>query len=449
MTSTAHAAPPVYPLYGPKYTIFHASPLYGGSSPLLTSLPVHERRFRDSILGDVLRRFQITSELTGGSKAQSSAGAFKSCSWTLLGSEGAWEKAHPTHTDDDDDEDDELSVVHLVEPGDAVGVLVEISYERASYSAVLLGSPARKNRVPGFTNLPLCLVKMPTALREAFVGYLATTFDSSITPMKLPSSFMGRALESILDKAMQRHAQQLGQLTSFPRGLRLQLTFPSVSPHLRTCDVHINQDDMLDLIRHGQTLWPALQKQQQQQQTPSSADYYPTPSKPHIAGPFTAALAAHLRQHLALDYSHPATLLSKLALAHYDLSHDGKIRIHEPSPDARDVWSLLLDEADSRHRHHMPSSSSSSSEIAPPPAATAGAARSIPVRGKQRPTTRTTTAASSASSASSSSSVPPTDAASARQTHTVSTRASERLPTDPPPPYTPYDPALVDELGAD
>ncbi|KAF2666859.1 hypothetical protein BT63DRAFT_320981 [Microthyrium microscopicum] len=311
-----------YPLYGTTFHVFRVSPLYNGNAPILDSLAIHARRFRDIVKGDTLRGFQIAAEIENSTSAPSSStGAFKNCTWDLLGDEEAWTRAHAV---DDEDEDD-ISMIAPIGIPEARGVHVQILYERITYSAILLGQARDKSSEPGFTRLPLLLVKMPAPLREAFTTYLTTTFDTHITPMHLRASLISRALEAVLSRTATRAATN--PQTAVPKAIQIQLAFPTAAPNLRGLDIGIAQDDILPFRAVGTA--------------PTSTSDTRTP----ITGPFTAALAAYLQEHLALDLVSPAIQLAKVAFGGYALASEGKVRIAEASGDARTVWALILGDA--------------------------------------------------------------------------------------------------------
>jgi hypothetical protein len=316
---------PPYPLYGPTYTLFRVSPLHNGTAPPLASLAIHARRFRDIIKGDTLRGIQIAAELQSSGRTATSqgGGAFMSCTWELLGDEASWQRAHPAEDDDEDD----VSALADVSITEARGVRVEVQYERTTYSAVLFGSSRNKSTTVGFTKLPLLFVKMPAPLREAFVGYLTTAFDARISPMNLRSAFLSSVLETVLSRTIARFERDLRELSAFPKGLQLQLSFPSTAPDLRTLDIHIEQSDLVEFLKNGRLL----------SQSQLSAN---------TAGPFTTALDAYITQHLALSLTHPAVVISKFALGPYALSSEGKVKVTTATSEgAREIWKALLKEA--------------------------------------------------------------------------------------------------------
>jgi hypothetical protein len=342
-------APP-YPLYGPTHTLYRVSPLHNGTAPLTASLPIHARRLRDAIAGDALRGVPLSSADSNAQDAENGAGAwgaFRGCTMRLLGTEAAWERAH-ARGDDDSDSDEISGAGDDVQPAEAVGVVIELAFERATHAAVLLGDAAGKARVPGFTCLPLLLVRMPAALRGALLRFLGTAFDARVAPMRLRRRFLGRALDTVIDKRL-AEGQRGGALVdvgAFPRGLQLQLAFPAAAPMLKNIDVDLNQADLSEFVSHGQKLWEQRATNDQASESP-------------ITGPFTMALAEYLSRHLALNFEHSAVVLSKFSLGPFALSGEGKVKVMESSPEAQDIWKLLLEEsAATRLKSTLPISTS-------------------------------------------------------------------------------------------
>jgi hypothetical protein len=334
----AKDGPAPYPLYGATHTLYRVSPLHNGTAPLTASLPIHARRLRDAIAGDALRGVTLSADdpAAAGGGTGAAWGAFRGCTMRLLGSEAAWARAHAAAADDDADSDaDEISAVDdAVAPAEARGVLVELAFEHATHGAILLGDAADKSRVPGFTCLPLLLVRMPAALRGALLRFLATAFDARVAPMRLRRRFLGRALETVLAGRLARgQGETLVDVGAFPRGVQLQLAFPAAAPMLKSIDVDLNQSDLSEFVSHGQKLW--------EQRSSNAVDSSESP----IAGPFTMALAEYLSRHLALDFEHAAVVLSKFSLGPFALASDGKVKVLETSLEAQETWKLLLEES--------------------------------------------------------------------------------------------------------
>jgi hypothetical protein len=330
------AAP--YPLYGATHALYRVSPLHNGTAPLTASLPIHARRLRDAVAGDALRGVPLSSNPAEAGSQQDNAGswgAFRGCTMRLLGSEAAWARARAAAEDADSDADEISGVEDDVPAAEAVGVLIELAFERATHGAILLGDAAGKSRVPGFTCLPLLLVRMPAALRAVLLRFLGTAFDARVAPMKLRRRFLARALDVVIERRLaETQSGTLVDAGAFPRGLQLQLAFPSAAPMLKSIDVDLNQADLSELVEHGRKLWERR-----------SSNRIDRDSESPITGPFTLALAEYLSRHLALNFEHAAVVLSKCSLGPFAFAGDGKVKIMESSPEAQEIWKLVLEES--------------------------------------------------------------------------------------------------------
>jgi Kinetochore complex Sim4 subunit Fta1 len=378
-----------YPLYGSAFFLYRSTPLHHGKTPSLANLNLHARRLHQEITGDSMRGIQIANDQDGVPNGPNT-GALQSCTWELLADEASWERAQAELN-----VEDEISGITDVDPQDAVGIRIELKFERSTHLAIFLGDPRRKSARSGFTSFPLLLVKMTPAIRQLFLNYIATAFDVKVTSMKLRSPFMASLLENILDATAVHSASTVEiDMATYPKGLQLQLSLPSVNPQLKTIEITLSQDDMANFIRHGQELWaqPSLNV------NPPRSNYLPS-SKSPVAGPFTAALAKYLSHHLALDFEHPAVTLDQVVIEPFKFTSDGKIRILEKSPEAQEIWEMLLEQAQGQRMLDK-------QEVL-----------------KQREKSLTKESA-------------------ANESQPIS-----RPPTEPPPPYELHDPALRDELG--
>jgi hypothetical protein len=317
-----------YPLYGSTYTSYRTSPLYHGANPIFTNLKVHERRLRETLAGDALHTAQL-GELLGGA---SNSGRLESCTWNLLGDEDAWERAQEA----------------LAEGGEATelssdeirGIHVEVRYEKARHSAILLGEASETSTTPGFTSLPLMLVRMPTALREVFLNFLSTSFDTRVTPMKLRPSFLTKMVENLLERTTYTEDEDPSfDIAALSKGIGIQLAFPSVAPLLKNLDLTIPKDDIREFLSRGVLLW-----QQHQTQTRIQAGLN---IRPHsaVTGPFTAALSTYLVNNIALSLDNPGVVVSKIAMGPFALAGEGKIKVLGTSSAAVEFWDALLQDA--------------------------------------------------------------------------------------------------------
>lgn len=309
---------PKYPLYDSTYTAYRLSPLYHGANILLeeTTLRMHARRLRDILRGDILRGVDV-----GASNADGGSGMLESCTWDLIGNEASWEKLHQQDAEAQEDEQPgDLTDAPSLDPSEARGVHVELRYQKAHYTALLLRDPEDES-VPapeGFTALPLLLVRMPAALRDSFTSYIASTFDARVAPMKLRSRFLSASLETILshlDATASTSLSSASPLPSILSRLQLQLSFPTACPTaaLRALDITLSRNDIPELLRRGTALLPT------------------NTNNNNITGPFTAALSHYLHTHLALDLAHPGVHISKIALPPLlALSADGRLKLFSP-----------------------------------------------------------------------------------------------------------------------
>ena len=323
-----------YPIYDATFTLYRVSPLYHGKSPLLGNLDLHARRLRDNLKGD---NFQ-SARLADGSTFGSSQGSLKSCAWELLGDEASWERNKRLGTD----EEDEISMVGDVAGHEARGVHVKVEFETTQHDALLLGNAARISAVPGFTALPLLLIRMPVAIRESLIQYLSTAFDARISPMILRTGFLMSTLELLLDRNASPRFSDSGALN---KGLRLQLAFPSVTPSLKSLDISMSKSDTKHFVSRGKGLW---QLYQQELVKMSALSKPQQPLQQLLRGPFSAALSAYLNHHLTLTLDNPAVVLSKVVYGPFALSGEGKVKIHGGSEEAVAFWESLVEEAESK-----------------------------------------------------------------------------------------------------
>jgi hypothetical protein len=315
-----------YPLYGSTFTAYRASSLYHGSSPLLTNLEIHARRLRETLAGDALRNAQL-GELLGGS---SNSGSLESCTWKVIGDEDAWERAQEALAEGEE-------ITELASE-DVRGIHVEVTYERARHSAILLGETDRTAATPGFTSMPLLLLRMPTALREVFLNFLSTSFDTRITPMKLRPSFLTTMVENLLERTAYSDDEDPSfDIEALSKGIGIQLAFPSVAPLLKNLDLSIPKDDLREFLSRGKVLW-----QQHQAQRSHLPNIRPQSA---VTGPFTAALSAYLTNNVALSLDNPGVVVSKIAMGPFAIAGEGKIKVLGTSSAAVDFWNGLVQEA--------------------------------------------------------------------------------------------------------
>lgn len=316
-----------YPLYGSTFTLYRSSPLYHGSKSLFTNLDVHARHLRETLIQDPSREAQLPELYPGAN----TSGSLESCEWKLIGDEESWETAR------EEAENGEVSPTH---PGEARGIQIELRFEKARHVAMLLGDQSQISKTPGFTSLPLFLVRMPAPLREIVVDFLATTFDARISSMPLRPSFLTATVEQILDKTSAPEDEDPSfSLDSISKGIGIQLSFPSAAPLLKSIDVSIPKDDIREILARGRRLW-----QQYQTRTSANKQWGIRPQSP-IVGPFSAALSTYLSNHISMTLDSPGVSVSKIAIGPFALAGEGKVKVLSSSSPAIEFWESLITEA--------------------------------------------------------------------------------------------------------
>ena len=314
-----------YPLYGSTLTLHRASPLYHGADHIFDNLDLYARRLREHLAGDRARGLLLTDlqpEIAG-------TGSLETCNWTLLGDEAAWERQH------------EDSDTPATTPRDARGIYIQLKFERAKYSALLLGHRPKMAATPGFTSLPLILLRMPATLRELFIDFLSTSFDAHISPMRLRSSFLSSSLENLLQQteANDDDEDPALSLDALSKGVGVQLSIPSASPHLKTLDLVIAKDDIRQFQSRGDALWRQYRARQ------SGEKNWAARPGSNITGPFTAALSTYLSNQIAMELDNPAIVVSKVALGPFALAGEGKVKVLATSAASVQFWDELIQQA--------------------------------------------------------------------------------------------------------
>ncbi|KAF2451075.1 hypothetical protein P171DRAFT_451397 [Karstenula rhodostoma CBS 690.94] len=294
---------PPYPLYGKSYLLYRVSPLHHGDAPLLSepALNTHAKRLREQLKGDNVRGVAV--DFAGTEDALPNLGPLDECSWDLIGDEDAWIDRHRQLV-----EPDASQLATVVPAEHARGIQVNLDYENQSYNALLLRDPTSTTAPDGFTSLPLLLVKMPSAIRDIFLNYIRTSFDAHVAPLRLSSAFVTSSLETYFRHLTASTSTQSVQ--DVIRQLQVQLSFPNTTTLLRHLDVTIAGRDVLGFLSRGKLLRDAKDK------------------------PFSAALAAYMKKHLALDVFHPKVQISRISCASFVLATD---RLKLMAPDIADV----------------------------------------------------------------------------------------------------------------
>ncbi|KAJ4364491.1 hypothetical protein N0V83_009085 [Neocucurbitaria cava] len=288
-----------YPLYNRTYHLYRLSPLHHHGQPLLadTALSTHAKRLKEQLKGDNVRGVQVDFART---EDTAKLGPLEECNWDMIGDEDAWIDRHRQSVDPDASQ---LSTGLTADRARGIDVVLE--YEKQSYNALLLRDPNVTASPEGFTSLPLLLVKMPGPIREIFLNYLRTSFDAHVAPLRLPPRFITSSLETYFSRLSANTSTQTIQ--DVVRQLHIQLSFPTATTLLKHIDITIAATDVPAFVSRGK-----LMKNAQDQ-------------------PFTAALSAYLRHHLALDISQPRAQISKIACNSFHLSTE-RLKLSAPDP---------------------------------------------------------------------------------------------------------------------
>ena len=297
-----------YPLYNTTFTLHRLSPLYIGSDAALNNanLQQYARSFRDILVGEVLRGVRVG--LGSDEETLARVGALQSVMWRILPNEDVW--------DTEEDIGEETTLMALA----SRGILINIDYEKASYSAILLRGGrqtdedfGKEARTGEFEDFPLLLTRMPGALRDSLTAFLASTFDTRVSILHLKKSYMITALEQyILDCSVQEgeEASEVEQsnraLRTFIKDIQIVIGFDS-SSGLKTIDILINKEDLPRLLRFGKS----------------------DSSKDASHSPFMVAITNYVNAHLALDLGHELVKILKIACGAFVLGSEGKIKITE------------------------------------------------------------------------------------------------------------------------
>ena len=256
-------------------------------------------------------------------------GALQTVSWEVLKSEEEWLALR-----EEEDEECDTQMVDDDGTGGGRGMMVQVKYEKAIYTAILLrakseefGGHAEEQKEQkeqkeqdGFQRYPLLLTRMPASLRDTFTQFLATTFDVRVSGLKPAGSYLTTAFEQYIREAgteEEEEEEEEEEITAEPainaRTLRrvikdVQFTIafdiPGGSSALKTIDIMIDREDVPRMVVQGK-----------QMGTHES--------------PFLEALRVYVKKHLALDMNHEGVHISKIACGAYVLG-DGRLKLIQP-----------------------------------------------------------------------------------------------------------------------
>ncbi|KAJ5956603.1 hypothetical protein N7501_010882 [Penicillium viridicatum] len=296
-------------LFNTSWTIHRLSPLHHGNDceTLLdnqVALKTYATRLRDHLTGGVLAGIHISTS-AADDDALSKTGALKDCLWRPISPQSFNEA--PSRSQDTT----------------IPGILVTLEYENIVYKAALLADiKSSTNQRTGSTSLPLLLTRFPTALRQTFIAFLSTNFDTYCSPLRLPSSFLCAGLEMYIDTLRTHRPRTSDTVEDVIKELQLTLSFSSsIAPALRSLNVGIARASLAGFLRD-----------QPGQSAPKSRSLQHKLRSPFITN-LTSYLETHLAMKLDLDGSSSDQAakqhvrLSKVACAAFVLGGEGRVKL--------------------------------------------------------------------------------------------------------------------------
>lgn len=267
-------------LFNTSWNLHRLSPLHHAKDfeTLLnneTALKAYATRLRDQLTGDVLAGLHSAATIAEDDSL-SKTGALQDCRWEFFATEPS--ESNPRST------------------SSFPGILVTLEYENITYKAALL-SDADSNLQPrtGVTALPLLLTKFPNAMRQAFITFLTSNFDTYVSNLRLSSSFLCAGLEGFVA------GLEGAVVEDVIKELQLTLAFsPSVAPALRNVNVGIPRGSLVGFLREGKG--KSVQR------------------KAQARVPLIANLSAYLETHLAMKVDLDGSRQDKIARQHVRLS---------------------------------------------------------------------------------------------------------------------------------
>ncbi|OKL63293.1 hypothetical protein UA08_01713 [Talaromyces atroroseus] len=210
------------------------------------ALKTYAKRLHDLLAGDLLRSMQVNLTKSLADDALSKAGSLVESRWEFI----------TTHESIQEGSDDSS-----IEMNECMGIFITLDYERIGYRAALLAGPdgytpaSTDRRRKQSTHLPLLLTRMPTVLRNTFIEFLSTTFDSYCATLHLPSEFLSMTLETSISRLMTSEDSQQASNATLEQVLKetqLTLSFGQlVAPSLKSLDISLPRETLSTFARGG------------------------------------------------------------------------------------------------------------------------------------------------------------------------------------------------------
>lgn len=359
LTTSTTSAPTLDPSDAPPFlnttfTTHRASPLHAATPLTQPRLAVLSQRLGDLLVGDVVRGIELERTDDG-----SCAGALEVVDMGWVRLEDLLGRYVDVNGEDDADTSLESA---LAGPGKRRALQVGLQYERGEYTALLLPALGEvgedEDDDPEVLHLPLVLLRMPAPLKAVICGFLSRTFDCRISALSLGTRSLVGALECWLGEGGAPRSGAMGKdvvvtLGFWAPGVLLQQEKENNEPALhddevdetnnadtsmgiKVIDITIPLPSLRRFLKAGTAHEANHQSQPQDRYTPTKRRRLggnkdeeawtwryassPTNTHPRPQQPFTAALAAYLHAHLALDVFHPAVRVSRVACGGFVLS---------------------------------------------------------------------------------------------------------------------------------
>ncbi|KAI1643105.1 kinetochore complex Sim4 subunit Fta1-domain-containing protein [Daldinia loculata] len=205
--------------FNTTFTTYRVSPLYVGKQKLTPArLQLLSKRLRDALVGDVVRGVQVGLD----SDAElGRTGALYAVEWRWIDTKkilGGSRREGSVELGNDSDE------TERAQGGKRRVLSIELKYENARFSALLLSDLSGDEAIPGsnyqpswtwqtndnsdprpgedgrtaFLHLPLLLFRMPAPLKSLLIDFLSNTFDCRVSPLALGTQTLVSSWEAWL-----------------------------------------------------------------------------------------------------------------------------------------------------------------------------------------------------------------------------------------------------------
>ncbi|KAL3466206.1 kinetochore complex Sim4 subunit Fta1-domain-containing protein [Aspergillus heterothallicus] len=317
-------------LLNTSWTSHSLSPLHHGSEhgSLLESsaLEIYAARLKDHLTNSLADAQGWRAAAEENNAGVSNTGALNTCTLEPISSLSFLGLGPNEDTDEDE----------VVQP---VGILITLGYENITYKAALLADPSKSplsstkqkgkqpqrgrpkrtssSSSPSSTSLPLLLTRLPKALREQFISFLSSNFDTYVSSLRFSSNVLCDLLQSYVGNLTPQGNSESGNtvlIEDIIREMHLTLSFAApIAPSLKSLNVSVARETFASFLRTGS----------------SGAGW-------DDSGRVLSGLSSYLQKHLALELgldSGGATLssgyvrLTRIACAGFVVTGEGRVKI--------------------------------------------------------------------------------------------------------------------------